>query len=146
MNPILFLKAQVKGHTRQVGARIVYVAPYSNRLPSAVPSTPTVRSGAQGDLFSLPMPAVPGPTPPTAPPKPPPPAMSDAEAETIATEAFLAHAARVRGQRNPPLVSYAGVLGAWQHEGGRKRRLSDQEETAVLAAMARLAQARAAAR
>ena len=49
--PLLFLKAQVKAHTRHRNGRLIYVAPYNTRVPSAVPDPTHQRDARQGDLF-----------------------------------------------------------------------------------------------
>lgn len=47
----LFLKARVPGHTRHMHGRLVYVSPYTTRVPSAVPNPTTRQDARQGDLF-----------------------------------------------------------------------------------------------
>lgn len=50
--PILFLKAQVKAHTRRLHGRLVYVSPYRTRVPSATPDPTTRQDARQADLFA----------------------------------------------------------------------------------------------
>jgi 3'-phosphoadenosine 5'-phosphosulfate sulfotransferase (PAPS reductase)/FAD synthetase len=49
--PVLFLKAQVKGHTRRRNGRLVFVSPYRTRVPPATPDPTGQRDQRQPDLF-----------------------------------------------------------------------------------------------
>ena len=65
------------------------------------------------------------------------PAMSDAEADSFADQAFAAHHKwRKEYGKNPPMKSHASILGAWHADSGRGE-LSYDDEGAILAGMKR---------
>jgi predicted kinase len=75
----------------------------------------------------------------TRTPKPAKPPMADAHADGIAGEVFAHHAAwRLAYGKSPPSKSYAAMIGAWANDG--KRKVSDDDEGAILRGMQRSAE------
>lgn len=111
---ILFLKAQIKG-----GA-----------AGDLFGETVTVEGHTRGGKFVAPYQAT-RKKKAEAPPEPP---ISNFGADKIAAEVFAHAAARRKAYgKNPPLQTYAGMLGAWAYDN--KRKVSDADEAVILRAM-----------